>query len=104
VRGVSDRVVIREPAGTISIPPGTLAQIVQSAAESVDGARVRRPRRTLELDVDDGRARVALELRVRYGVVLPQLARSVQERVAEALSAMCGLEVEAVDVAIEELG
>jgi uncharacterized alkaline shock family protein YloU len=102
---MSDRVVIREPAGTISIPPGTLAQIVQSAAESVDGARVRRPRRTLELDVDDdGRARVALELRVRYGVVLPQLARSVQERVAEALSAMCALEVDAVDVAIEELG
>jgi uncharacterized alkaline shock family protein YloU len=102
---MSDRVVIREPAGTISIPPGTLAQIVQSAAESVDGARVRRPRRTLELDVDDdSRARVALELRVRYGVVLPQLARSVQERVAEALSDMCGLEVEAVDVAIEELG
>ena len=101
---MSDRVTIRESAGTISIPPGTLAQIVQSAAESVDGARVRRPRRALELDVDEGHARVALELRVRYGVVLPQLARSVQERVAEALASMCGLHVEGVDVAIEELG
>jgi len=100
---MSDRVTIRESAGTISIPPGTLAQIVQSAAESVDGARVRRPRRALELDVDEGHARVALELRVRYGVVLPQLARSVQERVAEALSSMCGLQVDAIDVAIEEL-
>jgi uncharacterized alkaline shock family protein YloU len=100
---MSDRIVIRERAGTISIPPGTLAQIVQSAAESVDGARVRRPRRALELDVDDGRARVALELRVRYGLVLPELARSVQERVAEALATMCGVEVDAVDVAIEEL-
>jgi uncharacterized alkaline shock family protein YloU len=100
---MSDRVTLNEPAGTISIPPGTLAQIVQSAAESVDGARVRRPRRALELDVADGRARVALELRVRYGLVLPQLARSVQERVAEALSTMCGLEVDAVDVAVEEL-
>ena len=100
---MTDRVTIRESAGTISIPPGTLAQIVQSAAESVDGARVRRPRRALELDVDEGHARVALELRVRYGVVLPQLARSVQERVAEALSSMCGLQVDAIDVAIEEL-
>ena len=100
---MTDRVTLHERVGTISIPPGTLAQIVQSAAESVDGARVRRPRRALELDVADGRARVALELRVRYGLVLPQLARSVQERVAEALSTMCGLEVEAVDVAVEEL-
>ena len=100
---MSDRIVLQGTGGTISIPPGTLAQIVQSAAESVDGARVRRPRRALELDVDEGHARVALELRVRYGVVLPQLARSVQERVAEALSSMCGLEVDAVDVAIEEL-
>jgi len=99
---MSDRVVLEESAGTISIPPGTLAQIVQSAVESVDGARVRRPRR-LELDVTDGRVRVALELRVRHGLVLPQLARSVQERVAEALASMCALEVDAVDVAVEEL-
>ena len=100
---MSDRVVLTDAAGTISIPPGTLAQIVQSAVESVDGARVRRPRRGLELDVTDGRARVALELRVRYGLVLPELARSVQERVAEALTRMCVVEVEAVDVVVEEL-
>ena len=100
---MSDRIVVQEPAGTISIPPGTLAQIVQSAAESVDGARVRRPRRSLELDVTDGRARVALELRVRYGLVLPELARSVQERIADALARMCGVDVEAVDVVVEEL-
>ena len=99
---MSDRVVLQESAGTISIPPGTLAQIVQSAVESVDGARVRRPRR-LELEVTDGHARVALELRVRYGLVMPELARSVQERVAEALASMCALEVDAVDVAVEEL-
>jgi len=100
---VSDRLVIHEAGGTISVPPGTLAQIVQTAAESVEGARVRRPRRALELDVTDGRARVALELRVRHGLVLPQLARAVQEQVADALRAMCGLEVDAVDVALEEL-
>ena len=84
---MSDRIVLQGAGGTISIPPGTLAQIVQSAAEAVDGVRVRRPRRALELDVTDGRARVALELRVRYGLVLPELARSVQERVAEAVTA-----------------
>jgi uncharacterized alkaline shock family protein YloU len=100
---MSDRVSLPGEGGTISIAPGTLAQIVQSAAESVDGARVRRPRRALELDVVDGRVRVALELRVRYGLVLPELARLVQERVADALTTMCGLEVEAVDIGVEEL-
>jgi uncharacterized alkaline shock family protein YloU len=100
---MTDRVVLDDGGGTITIPPGTLAQIVQSAAESVDGVRVRRPRRALELEVTDGRARVAVELRVRYGLVLPELARAVQERVSDALGSMCALEVEAIDVAVEEL-
>jgi uncharacterized alkaline shock family protein YloU len=100
---MTDRVVLDEDVGTITIPPGTLAQIVQSAAESVDGVRVRRPRRALELEVTGGRASVALELRVRHGLVLPELARAVQERVADALGTMCALEVEAVDVVVEEL-
>ena len=102
---MSDGHVLSEQGGSVVVTPGVLAQIVQRATESVDGARVRarRPRRGLDLEVDDGRARVELDLSVRYGVVLPDLARDVQERVATALVTMCGLEVEAVDVSIEEL-
>jgi uncharacterized alkaline shock family protein YloU len=33
--------------------------------------------------------------------VLPGLARTVQERVADALATMCGVEVDAVDVSVE---
>jgi uncharacterized alkaline shock family protein YloU len=44
---------------------------------------------------------VRLELSAKYGVVLPQLAREVQERVAAALESMCGVEVDAVDVSVE---
>ena len=44
-----------------------------------------------------------LELAVTYGRVLPDVARDVQERVAAALGTMCGVNVTAVDVAIEEL-
>jgi len=91
------------PGGTITISPAALTQVVVQAAESVDGARVRRPRRGLEIAIADGRARVDLELAAPYGAVLPALARDVQERVAAALGGMCGLDVEAVDVAIEEL-
>jgi len=71
------------------------------AAETVDGVEVRRGRRRLDIDVADGRARVRLELSARYGVILPQLARDVQQRVAEALSSMCRVEIEGIDVSVE---
>jgi uncharacterized alkaline shock family protein YloU len=100
---MSDGYVLREDGGSIDVTAGALAQIVQRAAESVEGARVRRPRRGLDLRLEDGRVRVELELAVRYGIVLPDLARDVQQRVADALSAMVDLDVEAVDVSIEEL-
>ena len=95
--------VVRNPEGTITVPDSVLAQIVRRAAEAVEGARVRRPRRGLEVEIDGSRAAVSLELAVRHGVVLPELAERVQERVATALRTMCGLEVEQVDLAIEEL-
>ena len=100
---MSDGYVLREDGGSIDVTAGALAQIVQRAAVSVEGARVRRPRRGLDLRLEDGRARVELELAVRYGIVLPDLARDVQERVSEALSTMVDLDVTAVDVSIEEL-
>jgi uncharacterized alkaline shock family protein YloU len=100
---MSDGYVLREDGGSIDVTAGALAQIVQRAAESVEGARVRRPRRGLDLRLEDGRVRVEFELAARYGIVLPDLARDVQRRVADALSAMVDLDVEAVDVSIEEL-
>ena len=84
------------PQGTVTIPAAVLEQIVRRAAESVDGATVRRRGLTLE-----GR-RVALALNARYGTVLPDVAREVQQRVREAMTSMCGIETAAVDVAIEE--
>jgi uncharacterized alkaline shock family protein YloU len=97
-------IVLDEGAGTVTIPERTLEQLVVTAAESVDGARVRRVlRRRLEIGVDSGRARVELGLAVRFGRVIPDTVREVQEQVTGALTAMCGLEVEAVDVAVEEI-
>jgi uncharacterized alkaline shock family protein YloU len=93
--------------GSVTISDAALSQIVLQAAEVVDGARVRRPlrlpRRHHDVEVEDGRARVELELAVRYGRVLPDAAREVQQQVADALTTMCGFEVAAVDVTIEEL-
>ncbi len=86
----------------VQITDGALAQIVVRAAESVAGARVRKPRRKLAVEIGDGRAHVGLELAVEYGLVLPDVAEDVQARVTDALRRMC--EVDAVvDVSIEEL-
>lgn len=95
--------VVEERRGTITVTHSALAAMVTQAAESVCGAHVRKGRRRLEIDVADGTARVRVELTARYGVVLPELARDVQGRVADALATMCGVKVESVDVSVEEV-
>lgn len=97
------QLVIREPRGTITVTRGVLEQVVQRAAEEEDGVRVRRPRRGLEVVVDGGSARVSLELAVRFDVVIRDAAEGVQQRVAERLRTICGLEADAVDVSVEEV-
>jgi uncharacterized alkaline shock family protein YloU len=96
-------VVLHEDGGAVSVTPSAVQAVVVQAAESVEGAHVRRGRRRLDIDVADGHARVDLELSVRYGTILPEVGRGVQERVADALRTMLGLDVDAVDVSIEEL-
>ena len=93
--------VVSDEGGSVVVTTAALTEIVVTAAEAVEGAEVRRGRRRLEVDVADGRAHVRLELEAPYGIVLPRLARDVQERVADALASMCGVEVEAVDVSVE---
>lgn len=95
--------VVDGARGSITVTPSALAGLVVGAAEAADGAAVRRGRRRLEIEVVDGHASVRLELSARYGVVLPDLAREVQRRVAEALSSMCRVEVDKVDVSVEEV-
>ena len=100
---MSDQLLISEQEGTVCVPAATLARIVVQAAEGADGARVRRPRRGVDVEVAGGSAAVTLRLSARYGSVLPQLAEEVQRQVADALEQMCGVKVRSVDVAIEEL-
>ena len=93
--------VVPGDRGSITVTTPVLTDMVVRAAESVGGAEVRRGRRRLEVNLADGHGAVRLELSARYGVVLPSLARQVQQRVADALIAMCGVEVDAVDVSVE---
>ena len=93
---------IRGPHGPIRIEGDALSALVIASAELVDGARVRRPRRGLDVSVTEGTAKVELELAARYGASLPSVAREVQTSVAAALQGSAGLAA-AVDISIEEL-
>ena len=95
--------VLPEPEGTITVTPAALAGLVIQAAEAVDGVQVRRGRRRLDIDITLDEARVRLELSARYGLVLPEVARDVQERVAATLVTMCAVRIESVDVSVEEV-
>jgi uncharacterized alkaline shock family protein YloU len=95
--------VIPSPAGSITIEADALAGLVIAAAQRIDGARVRRPRRGLDVSIEAGTVRVGLELACRFGLVLPELARSVQDSVTTSLRDAAGLAVAAVDVSVEEL-
>jgi uncharacterized alkaline shock family protein YloU len=90
-------------APNVKVTDNALTQVVVRAAEGVEGARVRRPRRKVDVEIENGRARVELELAVTYGKVLPEVARDVQAEVADALGRMCDVSVDAVDVSVEEL-
>ena len=87
--------------GTVLVTDAALSGIVITAAESVEGAHVRK--RGVDVAVEPGGTRVQIALTVALGRVLPDVAREVQKRVAAALGTMCGVDVNAVDVSVEDL-
>ena len=94
---------MQESGGSVRVSEVALAEIVRRAVSSVGGARLRKGRGRLGVELQDGRARAELQLAVAYGRVLPEVSAAVQERVADALARMCDVEVEAVHVTVEEL-
>lgn len=97
------RVLVEEKGGAVRLSEAALTGIVRGAVASVDGARLRKGRRRLGVELAGGHARADLPLAVAYGRVLPEVARAVQQQVADALAAMCEVEVDAVDIVVEEL-
>lgn len=89
--------VVTSDAGSVTVPEHVLVGIAVRAAQSVDGIRVRRRR---AVDVE-GR-QVRLSVAARRNEPLMELAERVQEAVASALRAMCGIDAK-VDVAVGEL-
>jgi uncharacterized alkaline shock family protein YloU len=101
---VTEPLVFHGPEGSITLTAAALTELAARAARSVDGVRLRRPRRAVEIAPVDGAVSVSLELGATHGEPLPELARAVQERVGRALAQATGLEVAQVDVEIAEIG
>lgn len=97
------RVLVQEDGGSVRVSEAALSEIVRRAVASVEGVRLRKGRRRLGVELEDGRASADLRLVAAYGRVLPEICTAVQEQVAEALARMCDVEVEAVHVTVEEL-
>lgn len=100
---MTEPLVLSERAGTITVAAVALDRVVVHAAESVEGARVRRPKRSIDVAHEAGLASVSFELVIEQGVLVPELAQAVQERVANAVAATTGLKVERVDVTVAEI-
>ena len=100
---MTEPLVFEGPEGSITLTAAALNDLVAGAARSVEGVRLRRPRRAVEVRHGDGRASVSVELAAPHGESLAELAHSVQERVGRALADASGLEVERVDVEIAEV-
>ncbi len=96
------RVLVSGDGGSVRVSEAALVQMVDGAVSAVDGARLRK-RRRLSLELADGHARAEVEVAVAYGLVLPDIARAVQEKVGDTLARMCDVEMDAVDVAVVEL-
>ena len=101
---MTEPLVFEGPEGSITLTAAALNDLVAGAARSVEGVRLRKPRRAVEVRHGDGRVSVSLELGAAHGQSLPELARAVQERVGAALARASGLEVERVDVELAEVG
>ena len=100
---MTEPLVLPGHGGTITVAPAALERLVVRAAESVKGARVRRPKRSVEIAHGGGRATVSLELAVGHDVPVPKLARAVQAQVAEAVASTSGLEIESVEITVAEI-
>ena len=96
-------------AGRASISPDILARYASDAAREVEGVRdlveshLHR-HRGARVTEHDGEVRVELHLEVEWGASIPDVGRTVQQRVSDYLGRMADVKPTAVDVVVDEIG
>jgi uncharacterized alkaline shock family protein YloU len=107
-----DYVTSPDEQGSINISEDVVAAIAVSAALEVDGVAEmaksggqpgrskKQAIRGVKLTVGDGNVIVDLQILVKYGQPIPQVAQNVQEAVVNAVESMTELKVAQVNVRI----
>ncbi len=90
--------------GQASISADILARYAADAATEVDGVRGLVGRRGVKVEGGNGSVRVELHLEVEWGAAIPELGRTVQERVSEYLAHMADVTPAEVEVVVDEIG
>jgi len=90
--------------GQASISTAILGRYAADAAREVPGVRDVPGRHGVKVADSNGDVRVELHLTVDWGASIPEVARSVQERVREYLLRMADVEPVAVEIVVDEVG
>jgi uncharacterized alkaline shock family protein YloU len=90
--------------GQASISADILARYAGDAAMEVEGVRALAGRRGVKVEGDNGGVRVELHLEVEWGAPIPDVGRTVQERVGEYLAQMADVDPAEVEVVVDQIG
>ena len=90
--------------GQASISADILARYAADAAIEVEGVRALAGRRGVRIEGENGNVRVELHLQVEWGAAIPDVGRTVQERVGEYLAQMADVDPGEVEVVIDQIG
>jgi uncharacterized alkaline shock family protein YloU len=90
--------------GQASISADILARYAADAAIEVEGVRGLVGRHGVRVDGENGNVRVELHLEVEWGAAIPDVGRTVQERVREYLAHMADVDPVEVEVVVDEIG
>jgi uncharacterized alkaline shock family protein YloU len=90
--------------GQASISAEIHGRYAADAATEVDGVRGLVGRRGVKVEGENGSVRVELHLEVEWGAAIPEVGRTVQERVSEYLAHMADVAAAEVEVVVDEIG
>jgi uncharacterized alkaline shock family protein YloU len=90
--------------GQASISADILARYAADAATEVEGVRGLTGRRGVKVEGENGSVRIEVHVEVEWGAAIPDVGRTVQERVGEYLAHMADVVPAEVEVVVDQIG
>ena len=90
----------QEELGSVNISEEVLAVIAGAAAMEVDGVTRKSVAKGVHLEVEGEAVMVDVTILVKYGYVVPEVAKNVQDAIQNAVMNTSGLDVAGVNVTV----